>query len=404
MRNTFQILIALLFLVFSCDPAEEVIIKNVSIFRSGDSKPELVNILIENGVVQTITKDAIDGPNSFDLKGRLITPPFWDMHAHLHDTFGVEINDFKKYGVHGIRDMGIFKNDKTDSLNWYKNQLKQIDGFSIYPAGYIHNGSKCEVETHQTVDNKEDLINAISVIRAVDFKFFKIHNCFPSSLLSNLVELCQENDIKIVGHIPEGIDPLEFSQYQVSSIEHIDSFLRGLFSRNKNPVKSFREAIEILDGAYLDSLAINMKSNNISMTPTLVTYENFVKSFPESQQESGMAILKKLQSYTKRLWDNGVTILAGTDYPLGGLEAGKSYIRELELLVESGIPVHEVLKIAFQNPLDYLGLQKSLIEEGAPVNFIVIEANENIIESLKYPRVEFLNGEEESLIDFLEEM
>lgn len=395
----FCLLVVSVVVIYSCDDPDHLTIKNAIILNAENGEMEKVNILIADGIIQKITSDTLRNSNFIDLKGNLMISPLWDMHAHLHENAEEKISDFGNYGIRGIRDMGIFKTDEFNVFKEFSSNIsdKPLD-YKIFPVGYIYNGSECEVEEHQTISSRSDLIEAIAMIKSANLNFFKIHNCFPITLLNDLVEICSENNIKIVGHIPQGISPLKFTEYQISSIEHMDSFLRGLFAQ-EHPVSTFGEAIEILDGSYLDSIAINMKSSNTYITPTLVTYENFVKSFPEDQQEMGISILKKLQSYTKRLWESDVKILAGTDYPLGELEAGKSLIRELELLVESGIPVNEVLKIATQNPLEYLGFESWKIEEGSPVNFLVVNIKGNVIENLKEAKAIVFDGKETSLMD-----
>ena len=392
----FSLLLLAFTVIFGCDSSEHFILKNATIINFDSGKTEIVNISVSDGVIDKITTDTLKGYNSIDLRGGLVISPLWDMHAHLHENIESKKDSFKNHGVLGIRDMGIFKTNDSTFFKELDINMSEGADYKIFPVGYIYNGSNCEVEEHIAVKTKFDLVEAITKIKAANLKFFKIHNCFPNKLLSDLDELCRENEIKIVGHIPEGISPLNFTKHQISSIEHIDSFLRGLFGQ-EDPVTSFAEAIEILDGKYLDSLAIHMKTNNTYLTPTLVTYENFVKSFPEDQQEAGMAVLKRLQDYTKRFWESGVQLLAGSDYPLGELKAGKSLIRELELLVAAGIPVNEVLKIATQNPLEYLEVENWEIKEGSPAKFLIIPNNSNIIRSLKEDEVVYFDGTEASI-------
>ena len=87
----------------------------------------------------------------------------------------------------------------------------------------------------------------------------------------------------MIGHIPEGYEPIEYMASGISSVEHTDVLLRSL-SYLEEPL-SFVEAIGRLRGEYLDSLAISMKVNEVAQTMTLVAYENFIKQGPEEQQQ-----------------------------------------------------------------------------------------------------------------------
>ncbi len=385
--------ICLIFLV-SCDKSNRLIIKNANLIDIKSGESELVNIIVEDGIIKKITKDSITDRNSIDLKGNWIFPILNDMHAHLHDSVSLKMDEYRKYGVFGVRDMGVFKSDNLGFLNIYQDyKSEEYRKYGVHPVGFIYNGKACEVDEHQVIDTRSDLIEAISLIKSAKLKFFKIHNCFPRGLLDDLIKLCNENDLKVVGHIPEGIDPIKYSEYEISSIEHIDSFIRGLFSRENFPAKSFREVIDILDGPYLDSLAVNLKRNNIAITPTLVTYENFVKSAPKEQQASGYKILKRLQSYTKRFHDKGVQILVGTDYPLSGLKGGESIFREMELLIDAGIKPNEVLLMATNDSAKYLG-ENFQIEEGYKAKFIVLEDNPiKNLNSLRKVKSAIIDGE-----------
>jgi imidazolonepropionase-like amidohydrolase len=66
------------------------------------------------------------------------------------------------------------------------------------------------------------------------------------------------------------------------------------------------------------------------------------------------------------LYDNGVTILSGTDIPNFDLVPGVSLHHELEILVEAGIPPLEVIKIATKNGAQALGIEEDVgtIEPG----------------------------------------
>jgi len=320
MRSPLGLLLLFLIINLSCDSSQELRLKNASIVNPKNGKIEKVNIIIKEGKIEEITSDSLNSSNTIDLKGSLIISPLWDMHAHLHDNPEKKIDNFKDYGVFGVRDMGIFKKDSSSYLEQTRNYLN--DEHKIFRVGYIYNGSTCEVEEHVSIDSRSDLVEVIQMMESANLKFFKIHNCFPITLLEDLFELCSKNEIKVVGHVPAGVSPLKFTEYPISSIEHIDSFIRGLFAQ-EHPVSSFAEAIEILDGPYLDSIADNLKRNNTYITPTLVTYENFEKSFLKEQQKPGREILRKWKNNTRRLWKVAVKILAGSDYPLVELESGK---------------------------------------------------------------------------------
>jgi imidazolonepropionase-like amidohydrolase len=80
---------------------------------------------------------------------------------------------------------------------------------------------------------------------------------------------------------------------------------------------------------------------------------------------------------TKKLYDNGVTILSGSDIPNFDLVPGASLHHELEILVEAGIPPLEVIKITTRNGAQALGIEKDVgtIEPGKQEDMVILSDN-----------------------------
>lgn len=349
-----------------------------------------LNVLVDDGVIVQVSETSLQGKTTIDLEGKFMIPPFTDMHAHLHGK-RENMNALKKHGVLTVRDVGAKTEAAIDSLVAWgaSNEL------NIYAAGFIHNGSTCEVPQHRSVDSLEDIVAAVEFNKERNLSYFKIHNCFPKALFPALDSVSQLYDIKIVGHIPQGYDAIDYAKYNVSSIEHTDVIMRSLFYREQKPVKSFLEAVQVLDGSYLDSLAVQLKKNKIAVTATLVAYENYINQLPKEQQKFGGPLFQKLKSYTKRLHDQGVLILPGSDFSLEGLEPGTSLLREFELLSSAGLSPLEVLQIAIVNPAIYFNQAIPEIKEGQPASFLILEKNPlNNISNVKEINEVINRGEE----------
>lgn len=376
-----QFLLIAIIVIFSASTgsgrnAESLVIQNANVIDVASGKMQLLNLKIEDGIIQKISSKPLKGAKKIDLKGKYIIPHLWDMHVHTHEDLS-KLENLAKAGILGVRDMGVFGQDEINFLQ------KQISSEAtsknlipnIFYAGFIHNGKACEVKEHRSVDTISELKESIAFQKKNNLTFFKIHNCFPASLIPDLRELSKKEKLKITGHIPQGIDPIEYAQLGVSSIEHIDIIMRALLFRKKDPAKSIEEAVKILETDYLDRLAMALVENKVALTPTLVTYENFVKSLPEKQKPLGKALFKKLQNFTKRFSEKGVLMLAGTDLGLPGIEPGESLIRELKLMVDSGMTPLEALQTATVNPVKYLHLPKSSIAEKSKANLIILDKN-----------------------------
>jgi imidazolonepropionase-like amidohydrolase len=112
-------------------------------------------------------------------------------------------------------------------------------------------------------------------------------------------------------------------------------------------------------------------SNDIPVDPTLDIYEIITK---ESQHQY---LWPKVLQLTKMLYDNGVTILSGSDIPNFDLVPGASLHHELELLVEAGISPLEIIKIATRNGAHALGIEEEVgtVEAGKQADMIILSDN-----------------------------
>ncbi len=77
---------------------------------------------------------------------------------------------------------------------------------------------------------------------------------------------------------------------------------------------------------------------------------------------------------TSLLHEEGVRLLAGSDFPATRLPPGVAFQRELELLVEAGIPPLEVLSIATRNGAIALGRlhEMGTVEPGKRANLVLL--------------------------------
>jgi imidazolonepropionase-like amidohydrolase len=80
----------------------------------------------------------------------------------------------------------------------------------------------------------------------------------------------------------------------------------------------------------------------------------FTVTAPQALQE-GKVIWPIATEIVRRLHESGVNVAAGTDVGMPWITPGVSFHRELELLVEAGIPEAEVILIATRNGARGLG-------------------------------------------------
>ena len=116
----------------------------------------------------------------------------------------------------------------------------------------------------------------------------------------------------------------------------------------------------------------SLSRNNVTVDPTLSIYEAMLSDHPNSKY-----LWTKIMGLTKKMYEKNINILAGTDIPNFGLIPGKSLHHELELLVETGIPQHEVIRIATINAAKSLELDDEIgtIELNKQADMIILSSN-----------------------------
>ena len=373
--------IILLSLTMGCQNESSLILENANIINVATGTIDTYNVLIKGTKISKISKEHLGGDNSIDLKEKYIIPSMWDMHVHIQGDRS-KLSKFFDQGVLGIRDLGAFRLESVDSLVKWKRELnenKSIQLPVVEYAGLINNDTTC-YQGHRHIANYKDLLDSYNYSKDIGSSYYKVHNCFPYHLLPQLDSLAQINNFKFGGHIPEGIDPLQYiNQFDnINSIEHVSVLLRALSFRKENPL-NITEAVRLLDGTYLDSLAHTMKEKNIAFTPNLLSEVEFIKSYPEAQKHLGENLLKKFRAYVKRLSDHGVILLAGTDNNIES-DDEVTLFQELALLSQAGLTPLQVLQSATINADKTMGKPLNLVQENMAARFIIL--NNNPLEDL----------------------
>jgi hypothetical protein len=100
---------------------------------------------------------------------------------------------------------------------------------------------------------------------------------------------------------------------------------------------------------------------------------NFKPADYDSAKQAWPAALR----FVKQLYDRGVFLVVGTDANNPWVTPGASMHRELELLVDAGIPPLAVLEMATRNGAEALGIldQVGTVEPGKQADLVLLDAD-----------------------------
>jgi imidazolonepropionase-like amidohydrolase len=378
------------------DDAEATILEGATLIDGTGALPKPNTTIVINGdrivLVSNNTANNFDlnisAANVMNLAGKYIIPGLFDMHAHVGNVLKGSYNQNEsEYMLHMLLTHGIttIRNPggPTEQSVALRENVSEgrIVGPQIFTAGQLLNTPQIpvpfvekEVQTEQEV--RQEVRN--QALAGVDY--IKLYVGLTPDLIKAAIDEAHFNGKKVMGHLYMtswtdaanlGIDALTHgvpvSPFLLSKADRQEFLAFGDHPFNH---LLWLDLVD-LNGPEINNMIEALVNNGIPVDPTLDIYEIIVK---ESQLQN---LWPKVLQFTKKLYDNGVTILSGSDIPNFDLVPGVSLHHELELLVEAGIPPLEVIKIATRNGAQALGIEKDVgtIEPEKEADMIILSDN-----------------------------
>jgi imidazolonepropionase-like amidohydrolase len=190
--------------------------------------------------------------------------------------------------------------------------------------------------------------------------------------------------VKLVGDFPapSGRFETSFSPETLSEIARRVHARRGRLAIHAVTAETIDGAIE----AGVDSVehglmmqpeqAAAMADHGIALVPTMVgshAWPGILRSFgaPEDEIARSAAAIEGHAGTVRAAWEAGVQVLAGTD---AGLVSHGLVRKEVEALIDAGVPAKEALGAASWSARDYLGLTGGLTQ-GGPADIVAYRGN-----------------------------
>ncbi|HET9055209.1 MAG TPA: hypothetical protein VFN30_00030 [Chitinophagaceae bacterium] len=289
---------------------------------------------------------------------------YYDAHVHLSLYNGNAIDSLVKYGVYGVRDCG----GNYSQLKQLREEISLSNRKwpKIYFSGPFLDGPKnssLRSKMTLTVTTQEEAMRAVDSLKKLGVDFIKTHNALSKENYFAILRHAKANKLKVVSHLPKGVPVWEAADMGVSCVEHMaESILASPIYAGY--AKTPQEAVSWwLTSPKADSVILRMKKNKIFITPTLVAFEKLIEltadTVVKSQLRDGLQNLMKI---TYKFYKAGIPLLAGSDFYTNeqskiNFIPGVSLWREVELLMESGLPKKEAEKTASANFEKWLKFQ-----------------------------------------------
>jgi Imidazolonepropionase and related amidohydrolases len=358
-----------------------IVVRNGNVFdsESGALRPNTSVLVKGDRIVAVGPAASIKAPAGarvIDASGKTVIPGMWDMHTHL-DFTGEEDGVLQlASGITTVRDMASNIDDAVS------RRARANDGTLLAPreilAGFMDGPGAWAGPTEILVSTPEQAKHWIAVYDSLGYKQIKVYNLIHPDLIPLIAAEAHKRGMRLSGHVARGLSVPAAVTLGYDEIQHA-AFLFSTFYEDSLFVPKMRSYGQVaaavaphfnvdgpemtgligflhdhhtvIDGtfnAWLSRGALLSDGTDMVFGPSLnwlppvmkreltssPTLDPEARSIEKLRDEAYMRLLK-------RLYDGGVTLVAGTDN-VGGI----SYNGELEIYERAGIPGAKVLQIA----------------------------------------------------------
>lgn len=334
--------------------------------------PFRASVEIRDGKFRSITPDR-GGPTTSEGTLFHLVPGLIDMHVHVGAVRGKPVpgHAFLERGVTTVRDLGGYPAEVGSAV--------AADAPHVHAAFQTLNG-EARAPFHRVVTTETEVREAVDEQADRGASIIKVHRAFRPELLTVAVDAAARQGLKLTGHIPLRLHPLQACEAGMSGIEHVGSFIEAYVSAVREATQ--QDAIDYMLSDASEPLYRCLERRHVEVTPTLVLYQSIARSraggSPMPVEFS--KFIADMKAITRRLHGHGIALLPGTDASAldkPAVSPGVSLIEELELLQSSGLSGAEVMAIAGANAARSLGIASDgrLIAPGLPADFLLIKGD-----------------------------
>jgi imidazolonepropionase-like amidohydrolase len=431
MRFAFGILTGLILTIASTPAAaqEVVAFTNVSVIPMDRERvlPDQT-VLVRDGRIAAIGPAASvqvpAGARRVDGAGKFLIPGLADMHAHLLSDAAVPDSlapdELRIMLANGVTTARLMIGTPEQFPLRARVASGEIAGPALYLASPQFAGRRYGEPYFNgvVVTTPEQARAAVREVADAGYDFIKLTIMISVPVYEAIIDEAARRGIKVIGHVDQQVG-LARALAAGQQIEHLNMYFEAAL-RDGAPMTAsvsdylvYRpanwESLDWLDDAKLDSLGRATAAAGVWSSPTLTFFKlAFAIGQPDSVIEArpDYAVLpdslrRQMREGRDYFWNNppsagrraryieardrlvraihqaGGRILAGSDSPEFFLLYGWTLHRELESLVQAGLPPFAALEAATRNPAEWLGTlaESGTVEPGKRADLVLLDAN-----------------------------
>jgi hypothetical protein len=325
-----------------------IVIRNGNVFDSeaGVMRPQTTVVIRDDRIVEVGPAASVATPAGatvIDATGKAVLPGLWDMHTHFQLTSQSSgaIAQLAT-GITTIRDLAA-DTDVAVSIRDRLNTGKLVGPRTIL-AGFIEGPGAWAGPSDALAQTEADARRLVAMYDSLGYRQVKLYNLVHPDLVPAIAGEARRRGMILSGHVPRGISVraavnLGFNEINHAAFLFSDFFQDSLYWPTMRAYSAVASAVSPtfdVDSPGMTTLIDHLKANGTVVDGTFNLWMG--AGTLTGGGNPGSAQYARL---LKRLYDAGVTLVAGTDN-----NSGSTLILELELYQHSGIPAPAVLQIA----------------------------------------------------------
>jgi imidazolonepropionase-like amidohydrolase len=386
-------------------------------------------VIVRGGKIESISTGTNGShcAHTIDGNGRYLVSGLNDMHVHLEtlafaQAFGIqappidypaEMALYMANGVTGIRvmsgapDILAFRNSQRGRASPYPRMVVATPMLAGSPPVLPEPVTKVLL-------TPEAAREAVRAYKREGYDFVKVRENLPAPVFRAVIDEANKIGFYVDGHVSEGqglsvFDVLASGQKAIAHLDNLQLLMKDKLHDPDTYVRLLRACgcfvettMQVETNAYAqltdyDRLAARPELN--AMNPLILNAFWRKPNNPYLKESADPKFFLNLYAdekvLLKKLFDNGVHIVAGTDSLNPMIVPGLSLHDELSSLVEAGLTPYQALETATANPAAYVpGFSDvGVLARGRTANALLVDANPlQNINALRNPDAVMING------------
>jgi hypothetical protein len=364
-------------LLEAATPSGPVVIRNGDLFHSptGELRPAHTVVLEGDRIVAVGPAGQVvepEGARVIDATGRTIMPGLWDMHVHLQATTQSDgAFTMLAAGLTTVRDLVA----DVDVAVSYRDRVDQgrIVGPRVLLAGFIEGPGEWAGPNDAIAFDDEGARAWIERYHGLGYRQIKLYNLVHPDLVPGIAREAKARGMRLSGHVPRGLSVpaavrLGFDEINHAAFLFSSFFPDSLYVPEMRPYSGVAAAVAPtfdVDAPEVTEMIEVLRNHGTVVDGTFTLWMG-----AGALQGEGNPGAENYARMLRRLYEAGVTIVAGTDNT-----RGSTFVTELAIHELAGIPSTEVLRIATLGAAEVMDEDGDYgsIEVGKVADILVVE-------------------------------